>query len=72
VRGIVGYIEQAERKAQPANPHKHTITFAHFYPQQWFLYHTGLYEFRFKFKTTPIEEATTMMAAEEWRSQQWR
>jgi hypothetical protein len=32
-----------QREAQFANPHKHTSTFAHFYPQQWFLYHTGLY-----------------------------
>jgi hypothetical protein len=30
--------------------HIHTSTFAHFYPQQWFLYHTGLYYFNFNFK----------------------
>jgi hypothetical protein len=26
---------------QFANPHKHTSTFAHFYPQQLFWYHNG-------------------------------
>jgi hypothetical protein len=42
VRGIAGHIEQAERGAIRKSPqaHKH---FTHFYPQQWFMYRTGLY-----------------------------
>jgi hypothetical protein len=47
------YLSSRRREAQFTNPHKHTSTFSHFYPQQW-LYHTetetetGLYQFVFK------------------------
>jgi hypothetical protein len=46
-QGALRAIFSRRIEAQFANPHKHTSTFAHFYPQQWFLYHTGLYQFKF-------------------------
>jgi hypothetical protein len=39
--GALQVISGRWREVQPANPHKHTSTLAHFYPQQLFLYHTG-------------------------------
>jgi hypothetical protein len=55
-RGALRVISSRRREAQSANPHKHTSTFAHFYPQQWFLYHTGLYKFNLKFKFRGIDK----------------
>jgi hypothetical protein len=46
---MAGHYRGYNAPPQSANPQKHTSTFAHFYPQQWFLYHTGLYSFKFKF-----------------------